>query len=263
MSFHRENVIWQSADGSWSRGFFTSFDAPGGGDDDFDPEWDVEYDFGSFQWVSTGHATEDAAWASWRGANPGGGNICRYDDGTERDAAESVGYDDMAGALWESSEDRWRCHGTPKRRVPSRIARELGKVMLENASYKIGGYSNLLTDTAPLVSALRERRDGMEPAERVAVASQLEEAADRLDRQMKDAGRPGSWHRAASDRFDLSRRYLEVVAQLRIETAGSATTSMPRSGDAAGPAQRGKTSAASTAGSFAPKVNTAPHGSLR
>ena len=55
MSFHRENVIWESADGTWSRGFFR---VRWTGDD---PEWDVEYDYGSFEWVSTGHASERAA----------------------------------------------------------------------------------------------------------------------------------------------------------------------------------------------------------
>ncbi len=76
MSFHRENIIWQSADGTWSRGFYECHESYGGhGDDDdedsFDPEWDVEYDYGALEQVSCGHPSEDAAFQSWRGANPG------------------------------------------------------------------------------------------------------------------------------------------------------------------------------------------------
>lgn len=71
MSFNRENVIWESENGTWNRGFYTVHDR-WSDDDDFDPEWDVDYDFSSFEWVSTGHPTADAAHASWDGANPGG-----------------------------------------------------------------------------------------------------------------------------------------------------------------------------------------------
>lgn len=38
MSVNRENVIWQSADGTWNRGFY-AYDTWGE-----DHEWDVEYD---------------------------------------------------------------------------------------------------------------------------------------------------------------------------------------------------------------------------
>lgn len=68
MSFNRENVIWQSKDGTWSRGFYTVAWV----DDEGDPEWDVEYDYGSFEWVSTGHPDVQAAHQAWNGANPGG-----------------------------------------------------------------------------------------------------------------------------------------------------------------------------------------------
>lgn len=70
MSFNRENIVWPSKDGSWNRGFFTFYNTSSG--EDHDPEWDVDYDWNSFWWVSTGHATEDEAHAAWDGANPGG-----------------------------------------------------------------------------------------------------------------------------------------------------------------------------------------------
>jgi hypothetical protein len=71
MSVNRENVIWQSRDGTWNRGFYDFYHTSHPGDEDFDPEWDVEYDYSRFNWVSTGHSTQQEANDAWRGANPG------------------------------------------------------------------------------------------------------------------------------------------------------------------------------------------------
>ncbi len=84
MSFNRDNVAWQSPNGTWNLGFYTVHEGYGYGDDDYDPEWDVDYDYGSFEWVSTGHPNLDAAWASWNGANPG---MWDTENGVERVAA--------------------------------------------------------------------------------------------------------------------------------------------------------------------------------
>lgn len=65
MSFNRESITWQAKDGTWSIGFFRATVI---GDD---PEWDVDYDYRTFSWVSTGHPTEEAARDSWNGPNPG------------------------------------------------------------------------------------------------------------------------------------------------------------------------------------------------
>ena len=86
MSWNRDNVIWQSADGSWNRGFYKVVWT---GDD---PEWDVEYDYDQFEWVSTGHASEEDADDSWNGSNPGMSTIVEY-DGNEDDCDK---YDKMA-----------------------------------------------------------------------------------------------------------------------------------------------------------------------
>ena len=86
MSFNRENVVWQSEDGTWNRGFY---EVVWTGDD---PEWDVEYG-SDFEWVSTGHATEEAACNSWDGANPGGHWSVDY---TPETAAECARYDEKA-----------------------------------------------------------------------------------------------------------------------------------------------------------------------
>lgn len=72
MSFNRDNVIWRSANGSWNLGFYVVLDGFGYGDDeDYDPEWGVDYDYENFEWLSTGHPSLDAARAAWDGANPG------------------------------------------------------------------------------------------------------------------------------------------------------------------------------------------------
>lgn len=75
MSVNRENVIWKSRDGTWNRGFFDFHNTGDPGDPDWDFEWDVEYDLDRFNWASTGWATENQAYQSWQGANPGGSNV--------------------------------------------------------------------------------------------------------------------------------------------------------------------------------------------
>lgn len=74
MSFNRENVIWQSRDGTWNRGFYEVIWMGEG-----DPEWDVEYGNG-FEWVKTGLASEQAAVGAWTGANPSGYTVIEFNE---------------------------------------------------------------------------------------------------------------------------------------------------------------------------------------
>lgn len=71
MSLNRENVVWQSHNGLWNRAFY-HVTWVGSEADGYDPEWDVEYSMDRFDWLSTGHTTEQGAHLSWKGANPGG-----------------------------------------------------------------------------------------------------------------------------------------------------------------------------------------------
>lgn len=91
MSCNRENVTWQSADGTWSVGFY-EFYSVDTHKEDWDYEWDVEYG-SDFHWVSTGHRTEDQARDSWSGANPGGTMIYEH---TPANAADCARFDQMA-----------------------------------------------------------------------------------------------------------------------------------------------------------------------
>jgi hypothetical protein len=78
MSFNRENVTWQSKDGTWNMAFFRTIWV-GSEADGFDPEWDVQYDYKEFNLYAyaKGRATPEDAWnvATKRTSNPGGTNL--------------------------------------------------------------------------------------------------------------------------------------------------------------------------------------------
>lgn len=99
MSFYRENVIWKSMDGTWSIGFYKTIWT---GED---PEWDVIYDYDHFEWVSTGHRSEESANSSWKGANPGGGEVIPSGASTK---AERKRLDNMAESLQHPERARER-----------------------------------------------------------------------------------------------------------------------------------------------------------
>lgn len=99
MSCNRENVTWQSKNGTWNRGFW-SYYSVNEDDPNWDYEWDVEYE-DYFNWVSTGHATQEGAYQSWDGANPGGSHIYRYEDFPE----ECDKFDELA-RRWQKETDR-------------------------------------------------------------------------------------------------------------------------------------------------------------
>jgi hypothetical protein len=92
VSCNRENVTWQSEDGTWSIGFYAYHSTGDPMSEDWDDEWDVEYE-DDFHWVSTGHSDEDSAYQSWHGANPGGTIIVPFSPET---AEECRRMDSMA-----------------------------------------------------------------------------------------------------------------------------------------------------------------------
>ena len=72
MSLNRENVIWQTPDGRWHRGFYDFYETSPEPGEDWDPEWDVEYRYDRFREYKGGFPPEQAASAWQPGANPGG-----------------------------------------------------------------------------------------------------------------------------------------------------------------------------------------------
>lgn len=93
MSCNRDNVTWQSADKTWNAGFFsfTSFNTDS---EDFDYEWDVDYNYDSFWFVTKGHKTPEAAQAAYTydHMNPGGTTYVHY----AGNSADCKKYDRMA-----------------------------------------------------------------------------------------------------------------------------------------------------------------------
>lgn len=169
MSFHHENVIWQSPDGTWSRGFFTrlSWDS---GDPDYDPEWDDSFDHNEFQFVSTGHPSEESAHQSWGGSNPGGHTVYAYCVET---ADEIEQFEDLAAKKYESEASQPNSlgiisfgkpttgyHGPPKPRSLQAVKRERDALVETWASDHVGGYYTSI-GVEELREALDQRIDRM------------------------------------------------------------------------------------------------------
>lgn len=77
MSFNRENIVWQTEDKLWHIGFYEWFPVGNTFDEDYDPEWDVDYNYDRFVWVSTSHTTPESAMNSYP-RNPGSYNMAPY-----------------------------------------------------------------------------------------------------------------------------------------------------------------------------------------
>jgi hypothetical protein len=147
VSYNRENTVWQSRDGSWNVGFYDYVSTGSYDDEDFDPEWDVEY-LDNFSWVSADHPTQESASNAWDGANPGGSSIIPYSEETSRII---ISLDDKAAQTYEATKNpelhgmassRPAYKGPPKGRNIFLLARDMYRAKLEAASHKIGGYSN-------------------------------------------------------------------------------------------------------------------------
>lgn len=121
-----ENVIWQSADGTWSRGHSKT---PSPTDEE---ERDLSYDFDEFGWVSCGHPNMSAAKQSWGRTDPGPLHIIKY---TPESADEIDDLDDMAAYRCESTMG---FHGATKLRAPNRLFRDFKTAELENAVRAMG-----------------------------------------------------------------------------------------------------------------------------
>lgn len=84
MSWNREHVAWQNENGKWGIGFYKS-EFFGSISEDDDPEWDVTYNYGSFEEASTGHETLELAQRHF-GGNPGGPQLYSY----SKETAEKI-----------------------------------------------------------------------------------------------------------------------------------------------------------------------------
>lgn len=81
MSFNRENVTFQTSDGKWNIGFWNFNETSSYTDENFDPEWDVEYTQDGFWFASVRHSTPEKAYEAYcrNHPNPAGTNIVHYE----------------------------------------------------------------------------------------------------------------------------------------------------------------------------------------
>ena len=157
MSLYRENVIWQSADGTWSRGFYTTYLTGDPGREDYDHEWAVDYDYDEYWWASTGHPNSEAAERSWRGANPGTQEKVPY---TPENIALVEKYDDLAAILCENSSHSY--HGPVRRRSLKALQNEIER--LTNERKRVERYGSRVPPMViDQIAALRERVRAEQP----------------------------------------------------------------------------------------------------
>jgi hypothetical protein len=133
MSWNHESVAWQSKDKTWSIGFYPC--TPHGSEDDgYDPEWDVEYDYNSFDFVSTGHTTSDEAEraGSKNYGNSGGSQILRWH---KENAAAIANCEEMA--LWHTNPEQAKLNLKKKNaKLTREHMQQLKELFAENNDYK-------------------------------------------------------------------------------------------------------------------------------
>lgn len=103
MSFHRENVIWESKGGKYYRGFFATLWV-GSEADGYDPEWDVDYDYDNFNNIAGPFYSQQEAYDSWQGANPGSYEVAPY----IKENAELINQYDMMFRKAKEAEQNYR-----------------------------------------------------------------------------------------------------------------------------------------------------------
>ena len=227
MSYHHENVTWQSPDGTWNRGFFAEdYLTCGGNEDecgDETHEWCREFDQSRFEWVSTGHPTEDAAWRSWTGSNPGSGEVVAYDPDSPQVREWVTEYEDLAAKKYEEATRKaaensssrtglyggsyrhpgdtsyWGYEGPARHRTLAALQRERNSLVEDWAGTYLAGYDNLRRsdDEARLDTQIAERLKTAAPQERAAYEQEAAAHRDRLhtlldrarQRRLEDARR--------------------------------------------------------------------------
>ena len=189
MSRYHENVVWQSPNGTWNRGFHPISHHECGMSDDCEnaPEhdWCAEFDHNAFEWVSGGHATEAQAVESWDGVNPGGHNSYAYDPNDKDSRNQVAHFEDMAAVLCEQAQQKaresngrgaiysggrswgavysnapgyWGYHGPARRRSLAAIARQRNALEKSAYSHKLGLYADLPDERIkPLSDQIVER----------------------------------------------------------------------------------------------------------
>ncbi|GAA4925054.1 hypothetical protein [Nesterenkonia rhizosphaerae] len=243
MSFHHENVIWQSPDMTWNLGFYERI--PGNTTDpDYDAEWDDDFDHNAFQFVSTGHPTSEAARRSWKGSNPGSSWEVPYCD-AKADEIERL--EDLTAKKCEAEKGRKPdgtiylggrtvgYQGPPKSRTLKSVKRERDAAVEAWASDHVRGYiqnlHNIDTRTAldariekmlpQATDADRDAYEAEDAAHRQRLLKLVESAE--LDRvKQAQHNRRFGFSRSVGERMGRQRRAEEEIRELITASEASA-----------------------------------------
>lgn len=261
MSVNRENVVWQSEDGTWSRGFYDFYDTKDYDDEGYDYEWDVDYEYDSFRWVSCGHATKEQARASWDGANPGGSATVAYGDTSPGGEMLAPKFDEMAVAC--AARGGYASGVDPKKVADYKDRALISRFYFTQRSFDKNGkpseffaaddarelkeLQGLIARRPELAGYARECREKVAEAgeRRVEEARKRERYTPSYSYSARSSG--------VGSQMTQAKASLEFVDRLKLPAVVAANDST----SAESPSRR-KTTAASTAGSFAPKVGSAP-----
>lgn len=265
MSVNRENVVWQSEDGTWSRGFYDYYDTKSHDDEDYDFEWDVDYHYDSFRWVSAGHSTEEQARRSWDGANPGGSETVEYGGTNPSGELLAPQFDEMAVAC--AATGGYARGVDPKKVADYKDRALISRFYFTQHSFdKQGNPSAVFADDAAAelksAEALLARRPELAEFAQECRAKVAERSEKRVEEARRRQRYEPSYSYSArgsgvGPALTLAKAELAFVDRLKLPAAANAKAVTPASD-----AQRRKTTAASTAGSFAPKVGSAPNVTL-
>lgn len=277
MSKNRENVAWQSADGTWSLGFYDYYASSEPRDEDygFDDEWDVDYT-NKFHWVSTGHPSESSAKRAWGGVNPGGGSTVSY---SEENAKTLEALDDEAAQTHIASRSKGyneynqgvAAYGTPKTRGLRHLSRQLYNAKLEALGYKYNGYSNLPNPSIPgwekelkerLKDATAEEIAGLNES-RAGYVRGLQNIVDRHQESLRTRAR--SWQYASPAGKQQLREKDKQVEALQEEinkysTAVKTPRSKPAAKEASSRAQKFHITPTGQARKCSANVKSCPYG---
>lgn len=260
MSVNRENIIWQSEDGTWGRGFYDYYNTKSYDDDDYDYEWDVEYNYDTFTWVSVGHATEDEARAAWKGANPGGSSTVEFGGTDMQGEVLAPQLDEMAVAC--AAAGGYAPGVDPKKVREYEERATLSRFYFTQRSFDKDGKPSeyFAADDARELKTVQEllaRRPELAEYARECRQKIVEHGEKRVEEARRRARYTPSYSYSPGG-SSVSRAMAQMASELAFVDRAKLPAPRPATSPADDGAQRRKTTAASTAGSFAPKVGSAP-----
>lgn len=228
MSFNRENVIWQSPDGTWNRGFYDFYSTGESDDPDYDSEWGVDYT-DQFVRVRTGFRSQAAAEAYQPWGNPGGHTEV---PATPENAAVIERLDDEAAKTYDAATRErpyaYGYHGTPEYSGPPKerklkfLLADARRAKLEYARHRIQGYINSPDPKIPLWEARISKiiQQGR-PADLEMLASSGNKYADGLEKLLQEdeerQARRRRQRMSSGWPKRVSSEHLAIVAEIKEE----------------------------------------------